>query len=129
MPRAVEPTAAFERTLLKLAGEVGLLVRDAQEYGGGDGVGLHTHRLAAITQSLVRAANEAGVTLEAAAIKNLAKIGDRWPRERHYPDPPMPGPTRTSAYRAASPSRSSSGRSAVEPTSSNVATASTSVIG
>lgn len=91
MPRAVEPTAAFERTLLKLAGEVGLLVRDAQEYGGGDGVGLHTHRLAAITQSLVRAANEAGVTLEAAAIKNLAKIGDRWPRERHYPDSPDAG--------------------------------------
>jgi hypothetical protein len=37
-------------------------------------------------RTLVQAANEAGVTLEAAAVKNLAKIFDRWPRQRIYPD-------------------------------------------
>lgn len=42
--------------------------------------------LSAITRTLIQAANEAGVTLEAAAVKNLAKIFDRWPRERVYPE-------------------------------------------
>ena len=36
---------------------------------------------------MVRAATEAGVTLEAAAIKNLHKISDRWPAERVFPAP------------------------------------------
>ena len=83
MPRAGDPTAAFERTLLKLAGEVGILVMDAQ----GQGIGLPRNRLVTIARTLIQAANEAGVTLEAAAIKNLAKISDRWPRERQYPAP------------------------------------------
>lgn len=43
--------------------------------------------LAKIARTLIQAADEAGVTLEAAAIKNLAKIDDRWPRERVYPEP------------------------------------------
>ena len=41
----------------------------------------------AITRTLIQAANEAGVTLEAAAVKNLGKIFDRWPGERVYPAP------------------------------------------
>ena len=85
MPRAGEPTVAFERTLLKLAGEVGLLVTDLQGQGGEKNVGLQSNRLAAIALTLIQAANEAGVTLEAAAVKNLSKINDRWPRERLYP--------------------------------------------
>jgi hypothetical protein len=36
---------------------------------------------------LIQAANEAGVTLEAAAVKNLGKIFDRWPRQWVYPAP------------------------------------------
>lgn len=85
MPRAGEPTVAFERTLLKLAGEVGLLVMDSQQQGGEKNVALQSNRLVAIALTLIQAANEAGVTLEAAAVKNLAKINDRWPRERLYP--------------------------------------------
>lgn len=86
MPRLAEPTAAFEHTLLRLAGEVGLLVID-QEAGRLNDRAVLASRLGAITATLIRAANEAGVTLEAAAVKNLAKIFDRWPRERIHPEP------------------------------------------
>jgi NTP pyrophosphatase (non-canonical NTP hydrolase) len=81
-----EPTAAFEHTLLRLAGEVGLLVAD-QEAGRLAHQTILADRLKAITRTLIHAANEAGVTIEAAAVKNLAKIFDRWPRERIYPNP------------------------------------------
>lgn len=84
MPRLAEPTAAFEHTLLRLAGEVGLLVTD-HEAGRLTDRAILIDRLATITRTLIQAANEAGVTLEAAAVKNLAKIFDRWPREREYP--------------------------------------------
>ena len=86
MPRPAEPTAAFEHTLLRLAGEVGLLVID-QEAGRLKDRSVLVSRLGAITATLIQAANEAGVTLEAAAVKNLAKIFDRWPRERICPEP------------------------------------------
>lgn len=87
MPRGLEPTLAFEKTLLQLAGEVGLLVTD---HGAGSltaNKSVLAARLIAIMRTLIQAANEAGVTLEAAAIKNLNKIFDRWPRERVYPAP------------------------------------------
>ncbi len=87
MPRAGEPTAAFERTLLKLAGEVGLLVTDHEENGIQQVLTLSTKLLVRIAGTLIQAAGEAGVTLEAAAVKNLAKIDDRWPREHIYPEP------------------------------------------
>ncbi|USI71499.1 nucleoside triphosphate pyrophosphohydrolase family protein [Sphingomonas morindae] len=87
MTRAGEPTAAFERTLLKLAGEVGLLVTELQEQGSARRDSLPRNQLVAVAKTLIQAANEAGVTLEAAAVKNLAKIADRWPRERRYPEP------------------------------------------
>jgi len=89
MPRQSEaaPTPTFEKTLLKLAGEVGLLVTD-QEAGRLEYNQLVlAGRLLAIMRTLIQAATEAGVTLEAAAIKNLSKIFDRWPRERKYPNP------------------------------------------
>jgi NTP pyrophosphatase (non-canonical NTP hydrolase) len=85
LPRSGEPTAAFERTLLKLASAVGTLISEH------DGVcqsrSVSAERLASIAHTLIKAAEEAGVTLEAAAIKNLAKIEDRWPRDRRYPEP------------------------------------------
>lgn len=87
MPRLTEPTDAFEKTLLKLAGEVGLLVTDHEAGRLTNNQAALAGRLIAITRTLVQAANEAGVTLEAAAVKNLWKIFDRWPRERRYPDP------------------------------------------
>lgn len=86
MPRQEEPNAAFEQTLLQLAGEVGLLLSDHHK----DRLrqpDLLADRLRSITRTLVKAATEAGVTLEAAAVKNLSKIFDRWPRERIYPEP------------------------------------------
>lgn len=87
MPRPAEPSAAFEKTLLQLAGEVGLLVTDQEAGRLANNQSALAGRLIAITRSLIRAANEAGVTLEAAAIKNLAKIFDRWPRTRIFPEP------------------------------------------
>ncbi|MFG1307273.1 nucleoside triphosphate pyrophosphohydrolase family protein [Xanthobacter autotrophicus] len=86
MRRSSEPTAAFEHTLLKLAGDVGLLVAH-HEAGHLAEPTVLADRLVTITRTLIQAANEAGVTLEAAAVKNLAKILDRWPRERIYPKP------------------------------------------
>lgn len=87
MPRAAEPTAAFEKTLLRLAGEVGRLVADHEAGRLTEDRSALAGRLIAILCMLVLAANEAGVTLEAAAVKNLNKIFDRWPRERVYPEP------------------------------------------
>jgi NTP pyrophosphatase (non-canonical NTP hydrolase) len=85
MPLAKAPMPKFEHGLLGLAGEVGLLARDI------DGAGQPGHRAAvaqsmvAIMRRLIQAATDSGVTLEGAAIKNLQKIFDRWPRERQYP--------------------------------------------
>lgn len=87
MPRGTEPTPAFERTLLQLAGEVGMLLTEHEAGRMTANQAALTTRLAAIMQNLIQAANDAGVTLEAAAVKNLAKIFDRWPRERLYPAP------------------------------------------
>ncbi len=87
MPRRAEPSAAFENTLLRLAGQVGLLVTDQEAGRLTDDRAALADRLSAITRALIQAANEAGVTLEAAAVKNLAKIFDRWPQKRLYPEP------------------------------------------
>lgn len=87
MPRQEEPTETFEKTLLQLASEVGLLVADYEAGRLADKDSALGDRLIAIMRMLIKAANEAGVTLEAAAVKNLVKIFDRWPRERIYPDP------------------------------------------
>lgn len=87
MTRRLEPTATFEKTLLQLAGEVGLLVTDHEAGRLADNQSALAGRLVAIMRTLIQAANEAGVTLEAAAVKNLSKIFDRWPRERSYPAP------------------------------------------
>lgn len=78
------PTVTFERTLLRLAGAVGRL---AEAGAGGDLMADADLlvRLRAVFRFLVDAANEAGVTLEAAAQRNLAKADDRWPAERIIP--------------------------------------------
>jgi NTP pyrophosphatase (non-canonical NTP hydrolase) len=87
IPQKGEPTRAFETTLLRLGGEVGQLVAD---HGAGRLENTQStlfHHLTIIMNTLVQAANEAGVTLEAAAVKNLAKISDRWPEAPAYPTP------------------------------------------
>jgi NTP pyrophosphatase (non-canonical NTP hydrolase) len=82
-----KPTPAFEKTLLDLAGEIGTILSDHQ-------AGRLTHnrdalrgRLVAVMRTLVKAADEAGVTLEQAAEENLKKIFDRWPALKGYPPP------------------------------------------
>ena len=78
------PSVAFERTLLQLAGAVGqLAARAAQSDSGSDRAGLARH-LAFVFEILIDAANEAGVTLEAAALHNLDKAADRWPESRTF---------------------------------------------
>jgi len=79
------PSLAFERTLLALAGEVGLLMTDHHAGRLERNRSALKGRLTAILRTLRDAAHEAGITLEAAATANLTKIFDRWPAERHYP--------------------------------------------
>jgi NTP pyrophosphatase (non-canonical NTP hydrolase) len=84
-PVKQEPTVAFENTLLKLGGEIGALLSDHQAGHFAANQSALNRRLAAILQLLIKAADEAGVTLEAAAEGNLEKIFDRWPIQRIYP--------------------------------------------
>ena len=86
MPLAKAPTVAFENTLLALAGEVGMLVTDFRPGSGGRAADMR-ERLVSMMRRLIQAANEAGVTLDGAAFKNLHKIYDRWPQHRAYPAP------------------------------------------
>lgn len=81
------PTLAFEATLLELAGEVGAILADHHAGKLKDDQAALAIHLVTVLRRLIKAANEAGVTLEAAAIKNLTKIFDRWPTARTYPAP------------------------------------------
>lgn len=85
LPLLDSPTPAFEMTLLQLASAVGALVSD-HVTGSSSGVEISAaERLERILSLLVTAADEAGVTIENAAINNMAKILDRWPTTRSYP--------------------------------------------
>jgi hypothetical protein len=80
-----QPSPAYETTLLKLAGEVGLLVTDYQAGRLTNNRAALAGRLIPIFRTLIQAANEAGVSLDHAASANLLKIFDRWPQDRVYP--------------------------------------------
>jgi NTP pyrophosphatase (non-canonical NTP hydrolase) len=82
---ASSPSSAFERTLLQLAAEVGLLMTDHSAGRLDRNRSALEGRLIAILRALRQAAHEAGITLEAAAKANLGKIFDRWPTERKPP--------------------------------------------
>lgn len=79
------PSAAFEATLLELAAQTGLLLDECQADSNTIDPAHLRSRLAIILGALVRSANEAGVTLEAAAVKNGMKTADRWPADKIYP--------------------------------------------
>lgn len=85
LSNASAPSPAFERRLLALAGEVGLLMTDHHAGRLERNRSALKGRLIAILRALRDAAHEAGITLEAAATANLKKICDRWPTERTYP--------------------------------------------
>ncbi|MEQ8378943.1 nucleoside triphosphate pyrophosphohydrolase family protein [Parvibaculum sp.] len=87
MPQLAKPTPAFEHQLLQLAGEVGLLIIDQQAGLPKTNPSAVAGRLLTIMRTLIQAANDAGVTLEAAAVKNLHKTRDRWPEVKEYPLP------------------------------------------
>ena len=79
------PSIEFEKTLLRLAAEVGLLMADFEVGWLDNNRDALAGRLVAILRTLQRAAHEAGVTLHSAAEYNLRKILDRWPSDRIYP--------------------------------------------
>jgi len=82
-----QPTVEFERTLIRLSAEVGLLMVD---YDAGRFVNNQpalVGRLLSVLRALLESAGDAGITLEAAAAGNLAKIKDRWPGEKIFPAP------------------------------------------
>lgn len=81
---SASPSSAFEQTLLKLAGEVGLLLTDHAAGRLERNRSALKGRLIGVLRALRAAAHEAGITLEDAARENLAKIFDRWPVERRY---------------------------------------------
>jgi NTP pyrophosphatase (non-canonical NTP hydrolase) len=81
-----QPSPEFENTLLELAGEIGTVLSDQQTGRLTGNQAALKGRLVGIMRTLVKAADEAGVTLEAAAEANLRKIFDRWPIDRTYPE-------------------------------------------
>lgn len=83
---AASPSPAFERTLMTLAAEVGLLMTDHAAGRLARNRSALKGRLIGVLRALRAAAHEAGITLEVAARANLAKIFDRWPSERKYPE-------------------------------------------
>ncbi|MFX4221543.1 MAG: nucleoside triphosphate pyrophosphohydrolase family protein [Thalassobaculum sp.] len=82
---SASPSPAFEKTLLKLAGEVGLLMTDHAAGRLERNRSALKGRLIGVLRALRAAAHETGITLEAAARANLTKIFDRWPVDRRYP--------------------------------------------
>jgi NTP pyrophosphatase (non-canonical NTP hydrolase) len=79
-----KPTRAFENTLLDLAGEIGVILSDHQSGKLTRNRDALRGRLVAVMRTLIKAADEAGVTLEHAAQENLSKIFDRWPTKKDY---------------------------------------------
>ena len=82
-----EPTLEFEKTLLDLAGNIGGLLTDHQSGRLSSNQAALKGDLVTIMRSLVKAATDAGVSLDDAAQANLKKIFDRWPNERTFPPP------------------------------------------
>lgn len=79
------PTAKFEQTLIELAAATGRLMDDHAKKDLSHDRQRLGPRLVAILEVLIRASNEAGVSLEAAAVKNRLKTLDRWPVEKAFP--------------------------------------------
>jgi NTP pyrophosphatase (non-canonical NTP hydrolase) len=82
-----EPTPEFEKNLLDLAGNIGSFLADHQSGRLGSDPSALKGDLVAIMRSVVKAATDAGVSLDDAAQANLKKIFDRWPNEKKFPPP------------------------------------------
>jgi hypothetical protein len=80
-------SSLFERQLISLAGKVGFLLENfstGRITSNGD---VLSADLVEIFRVLVSAANDAGVSLEEAAKRNIRKVLDRWPVERVWEKP------------------------------------------
>ena len=84
-PVASAPSAQFEKALLNLSAEVGLLMTDYTAGRLQRNRSALKGRLIAVLRDLRTAAHEAGIPLSRAALSNLAKIDDRWPQTRTLP--------------------------------------------
>lgn len=82
-----QPAPNFESSLLRLASAFALLSSELEAGTREVSRATVAEHLVTAMRCLVHAANDLGVTLEAAAIKNLGKIFDRWRGERGYPEP------------------------------------------
>lgn len=82
---AAGPSPQFEKALLRLSAEVGLLMTDFSAGRLQQNRSALKERLIAVFRALQAAAHEAGVPLHRAALSNLAKIEDRWPIARIKP--------------------------------------------
>lgn len=85
--RSDQPSPRFERTLIRLSAEVGLLMVDFDAGRLEQNRWALAGRLVSVLRTLRDAANDAGIRLDDAATANLAKIKDRWPDQRIYPEP------------------------------------------
>jgi NTP pyrophosphatase (non-canonical NTP hydrolase) len=81
-PVASKPSPEFEKALLRLSAEVGLLMTDYNAGRLQQNRSAFKGRLIAVLRALRTAGHEAGVPLGKAALANLAKIDDRWPQTR-----------------------------------------------
>ena len=81
-----QPSPSFERTLIQLSAEVGLLMVDFDANRLAQNRWALAGRLVSVLRTLRDAANDTGITLADAAAANLAKIKDRWPDDRVFPE-------------------------------------------
>jgi NTP pyrophosphatase (non-canonical NTP hydrolase) len=76
------PQRAFGMSLIELGAKTGSLLEAFQEFPSA-----HQHvraKLPEVFFALVRAADVAGISLEVAARRNIAKSESRWPAQRHW---------------------------------------------
>ncbi len=78
-------SSSFEQRLIELAGKVGRLLDDVamdRIQRNRDALAAH---LVEIFRTLLQAANDAGIDLDEAAYRNIAKTNSRWPKDHNYP--------------------------------------------
>jgi NTP pyrophosphatase (non-canonical NTP hydrolase) len=78
---------AFEVSLLRLAGEAGDLAKRFAEGAYQHNVDALRGDLVKLLRPLTQAASAEAVSLEEAALHNMAKTEDRWPTDRRFPIP------------------------------------------
>ncbi|HKW17057.1 MAG TPA: nucleoside triphosphate pyrophosphohydrolase family protein [Terriglobales bacterium] len=81
-----ENRESFETGAIALAGKVGRLLDDVSLQKLDTNHDLLGDHLVAIFKAILRAANDANVSLDIAVQRNMKKVTSRWPIERTYPE-------------------------------------------